>query len=172
MSTQQDQDVEAIFDFLTDRGPFTGTASELADALGISYVRSQTALGKIRRETEENGWTIPFVRKGGYSTQVYAVVPTEGVRTDEDEDLLRDGVERQGGTLIGMLNNVRQQAKLLKEMTVPRTAERKWANQLLSTSTFLVEQGGFLIEEQQERKAREREAARAARRAEREAARR
>jgi hypothetical protein len=48
-------------------------------------------------------------------------------------------------------------------MTIPRTAERKWANQLLSTTTYLVEQGGFLLEEQQERKLAEREAARAAR---------
>lgn len=168
--TQTDQDVETIFDFLTDSGPFNGTAEELGSNLGLGYTRITAALGKIRRETEQNGWTIPFVRRGQWAKQVYAVVPTEGVKTDEEEHLLKDGVERQGATLIGMLDNVRQQAKLLKEMTIPRTAERKWANQLLSTTTYLVEQGGFLIEEQKERKEAEREAAKAARKAARAAA--
>lgn len=169
-TTQVEQDVERVFDHLTDHGSFAGNAYAFAEALGIPYGRLQTALGRIRKQTEENGWTVPFVRRGGYSQQVYAIVPTEGVRTSDEEDLLREGVERQGATLVGMLDNVRQQAKVLKEITTPRTAERKWANQLLSTTTFLVEQGTILMEERDERIREERTVARRAAQAARNAA--
>jgi hypothetical protein len=106
--SQIEGDVEAIFDFLTENGPFHGPARDMAAEIGITLIRLDSALGRIRKETEINGWTIPFVRKGGFSKQVYAVVPTEGTKTEEESDLLRDGVERHGAQLIGMLDNVRR----------------------------------------------------------------
>jgi|SRR5262245_54358082 len=151
--TQVEGDVESIFDYLVETGPFEGPSHELARKVGIDHGRFQSALGRIRRQTEENGWTIPFVRRGGFSKQVYAIVPVEGQRTLQEEAILLDGVERQSSTLIGMLDNVRQQAVILKGITVPRTAERKWANQLLSTVSYLVEQGTILMEEKAERRA-------------------
>jgi hypothetical protein len=147
-TTQVEQDIEEIFDFLTDHGPFEGDSYALAEEVGVPHARFQGALGRIRKQTEENGWTIPFVRRGPFSKKVYAIVPTEGAKTQQEEDILLDGVERQSSTLIGMLDNVRQQAKVLKEITTPRTRERKWANQLLSTTTYLVEQGEMMLDEQ------------------------
>jgi hypothetical protein len=148
--TQVETDVEAIFDYLVESGPFQGPSHQLARKIGIDHGRFQAALGRIRRQTEVNGWTIPFVRRGGFSIQRYAVVPTEG-HTLEEMELLMEGTDRHTRTVVSTLDNLRQQAAILKSITAPRTAERKWANQLLSTTSYLVEQGKLLVEDQQER---------------------
>ena len=137
--------VEQIFDFLVEHGPFKGTADSLAKAIGMSHSHFQHALGKIRRDTEANGWTVPFVKRGGYDDQVYAVVPTEG-HNEMERSLVMKGAERHHRYILTMLRNVKQQAAILKEITTARTQERRWANQLLSTSQYLVEQGDLLQE--------------------------
>lgn len=56
-----------VFDFLME-GEFVGNTAELAHECGLDRDWMRAVLDRVREPewVEENGWTIPFVRRGAW----------------------------------------------------------------------------------------------------------
>jgi hypothetical protein len=67
-----DEATDAVFERLM-AGDFKGNAQELADECGIEFEWLRVALARVRSPEwiEENGWTIPYVRRGSWVNTWY-----------------------------------------------------------------------------------------------------
>lgn len=144
--TMRDGNVEKLFDYLVSKGPFEGNADALAKTLGLTTAQVHEALVYIRSNGDTLGWTVPYVKRGGFSERQYAVVPTQGVISAEEREILSEGIDRRSVELVGALERVHQQSRIHLDITDGRSAEGKWARMVYATVGNLVMQGQVMLD--------------------------